>query len=535
MATTTKHAIGKWDTFHNNGPFDTNILYKTSLEGKGNMPSLIDRYNDAAAEMQRLLKTALDQQEGFRAYGSAWSMNHIAQQKDNMHYNADMNLKKVISVDELHAATTYSAQNLFFFQCGNVIKEISKFLFDHGKSLKATGASNGQTIAGCISTGVHGSALDVGAMQDCIVGINLIIGDQPTDIVYLERHTKPVVNDAFAATINARVIRNDGLFYAALVSLGSFGFIHGVVLEAEDRFLLKRYVKRITKEKALELSDTMDFENSDFQIDGETDDNGKPNRPFHYKVFINPYVNDAEYVVELMYKKIYRTDYPDPIPRIKTAIYRDLIILFTKIAERFKNSIPKIIKLLQTSVLPPVDLELTGTIAEIFWDAPYQGPAFACAVGIDHTHSSKALELLAALAREEGPVPGIYAMRFVKQSKATLAFTKFPVTCMLEIDGLIWKPKRNNMISLEHFCTRILEVLQENNIPFTLHWGKTADWSFPNLVNHMYGANALLWKEYRSSLLRKETATLFSNKFLDDTSLSEYIDDAPAHLAESVL
>ena len=106
---------------------------------------------------------------------------------------------------------------------------------------------------------------------------------------------------------------------------------------------------------------------------------------------------------------------------------------------------------------------------------------------------------------------------------------------MLEIDGLIWRPKRNNMIGLEHFCTRILQVLQENNIPFTLHWGKTADWSFPNLVNHMYGAKALQWKEYRSALLRKETATLFSNQFLIDTSLSNYIDAAPAHLAESVL
>lgn len=320
MATTTKHEIGKWDTFHNNGPFNTNVLYKTSLEGKGNMPFLIYRYNDAAAEIQRLLKIALDQQEGFRAYGSAWSMNHIANQKHNMHYNADMNLKKAISVDELHAATGYTAQNLFFFQCGNVIKEISKFLFDHVKSLKATGASNGQTIAGCISTGVHGSALDVGAMQDCIVGINLIIGDKPTDIVYLERHTQPVLNDAFAAAINARIIRNDSLFYAALVGLGSFGFIHGVVLEAEDRFLLKRYVKRIKKEKALELADTMDFENSDFHINGEIDANGKPNRPFHYKVFMNPYVNDPEYVVELMYKKPYQTSYPDPIPRIKTAI-----------------------------------------------------------------------------------------------------------------------------------------------------------------------------------------------------------------------
>lgn len=522
MATTIKHEIGSWNTFHNNGPFPTKVLYETSLEKKSDMPSATDRYNDAATEIQRLIKSALDSHQGFRAYGSAWSMSHIAHQKDNMHYNAAMNLKRAVSVDEMHVNTTFLQENLFFFECGNIIKEISNFLFDQGKSLKVTGASNGQTIAGCISTGVHGSAWDTGAVQDSVVGINLIIGDTADDIVYLERHTKPALNDVFANRIKARVIRNDDLFNAALVSLGSFGFIHGVVMETEDRFLLNRYVKKIDKDIALQLAQSMDFGNSDFNIPGETGINGKPNRPFHYKVFINPYVNDPEYVVELMYKKPYRNDYPDPVPNIKTAVYRDLILLFSHIANKYKNSIPALIKALQTSILPPVDLEVTGTLAEIFWDAGFQGPAYACSVGIDNRDSPKALELLVNLAREEGPIPGIYAMRFVKQSDATLAFTKFPVTCMLEIDGLIWNPKDNN-ISLQKFCTRIIEVLQANNIAFTQHWGKNADWSFPGLIQYMYGNKAQEWITQRSALLRKETADLFSNDFLKDIDLSEYL------------
>ncbi|MDP2113615.1 MAG: FAD-linked oxidase, partial [Bacteroidota bacterium] len=238
MATTIKREIGSWNTFHNNGPFPTKVLYSTSLEQKGNMPSVTDRYNDAAKEIQRLIKSALDSQQGFRAYGSAWSMSHIAHQKDNMHFNAAMNLKRAVSTDEMHPNSSFSQENLFFFQCGNVIKEISNFLFDQGKSLKVTGASNGQTIAGCISTGVHGSAWDVGSVQDSVVGINLIIGETAEDIVYLERNSKPALNDVFANRIKARVIRNDGLFNAALVSLGSFGFIHGVVIEVENRFLL---------------------------------------------------------------------------------------------------------------------------------------------------------------------------------------------------------------------------------------------------------------------------------------------------------
>ncbi len=535
MATTITHEIGTWDTFHNNGPFPTKILYETSLEEKGNMPSVTDRYNDAAAEIQRLLKAALDNHEGFRAYGSAWSLSHIAHQKDNMHFNAAMNLKKSISADELHPGTTYLQENLFLFQCGNVIKEISNFLFENGKSLKATGASNGQTIAGCVSTGVHGSALDVGAMQDSVVGINLIIGNGADDIVYLERHTKPVLNDVFANRIKARVIRNDGLFNAALVSLGSFGFIHGLVIETEDRFLLNRYVKKLDKDTALHLAQTMAFEDSDFSVPGETDADGKPNRPFHYKVFINPYVNDTEYAIEVMYKKPYHSGYPDPVPLIKTSVYRDLILLFVSIAERFKNSIPTLIKFLQSAALPPIDFQVTGTLGEIFWDAGYQGNAFACSIGVDIKDSAKALELLANLAKTEGPIPGIYAMRFVKQSKATLAFTRFPVTCMIEIDGLNWNPKTDKLISLPNFCTRIIEVFQANNISFTEHWGKNADWSFPGLVKCMYGDNAQLWQQYRCALLRKETADLFSNDFLQNIGLSEYLTDVPDGFAKSIL
>ena len=170
----------------------------------------------------------------------------------------------------------------------------------------------------------------------------------------------------------------------------------------------------------------MDFENSTFTIPTEVDAQGKGLRPYHYKVFVNPYRDDNEYVVELMYKKTYKLPYPDPFPRIKTAIYKDLITLFTKIAEKFPKSIPLLVQQLKNTILPIVDDEVTGTLAEIFWDAPHQGPAFACSVGIDHKDGPKALELLSKLVNDEGPIPVIFAMRFVKQTKATLGFTSFP-------------------------------------------------------------------------------------------------------------
>ncbi|MDZ7691665.1 MAG: hypothetical protein U5K69_11165 [Balneolaceae bacterium] len=96
-----------------------------------------------------------------------------------MHYNSYMNLHLPLTDEDYHEQTPYDTSDLFFFQCGNTIKELAMTLSSHGKSLKTSGASNGQTIAGCISTGVHGSAIDIGAIQDYVVGINLIIGPNP--------------------------------------------------------------------------------------------------------------------------------------------------------------------------------------------------------------------------------------------------------------------------------------------------------------------------------------------------------------------
>lgn len=534
MATTKILNKTEWDTLHKNGPFPLKLLYITTLESKAAMPSTVARYNDAAQEIQRLLKDSLENNEGFRAFGSRWSMSSIAHHPDRVQDNLRMNLELDILPADMHPQSPFAAENLFFFECGNTIKEISQKLESLGKSLKTTGASNGQTLAGCISTGVHGAALGVGSVQDYVVGLNLIIGPNPEDNIYLERHTKPGLTNVFAQRLNARVIRNDGLFNAALVGLGSFGFIHGVVVEVEELFLLKRYVKKIDKNLALQLSKTMDFTNSPFTIPGETDAQGNPLTPYHYKVFMNPYTDESKDVVEVIYKKPYKLPYPDPFATIEKSVYRDLIYLLIRISENFPKTIPFFIKQLETQILPEVNEESIGTLYETYWDAAYLGPAYACSVGVNHKDSEKALKVLTKMTKDEGPIPGIFAMRFVKQSEATLAFTKFPITCMLEIDGVLWE-KSNKIMSLEEYCKRMIEVLQQNNIPFTLHWGKNADWGFPGLAEHMFGEKVKTWKEHRSSLLSEEMCKVFSNPFLDTIGLSGYVDDSSNDLIASLL
>jgi hypothetical protein len=510
MASTTITKIGEWRTFHDNGPFPTKYFLDTKLASKGSFPNYLDYYNDAAIEMQRLLQDSINSKERFRAIGSAWSLSDIAHQRDRMQYNGRMNMKWTISTTDLHSKSPYKSENLFFFQCGNIIKEVSEFLALKAKSLKTAGASNGQTIGGALSTGIHGSSIDVGSFQDCIVGLNLIIGPGPNDRVYLERHTRPALNSKCVATFKSRVIRNDGLFNAALVGLGSFGFIHGVLLQAEDRFLLKRYTCKIKRDDALRLAKTMNFKFPSGIDPVKIPEAAAGTKPFHYKLYVNPYNKKEDFVAEIIYKHPYKAGYPDPIPRVKTSVYKDLPDFMAVIAAKYNRLIPLLMGALKGNIFPAPDTENTGTLGEIFWDSQHAGPAFAIALGIEYTKVEQALDLFINVANTAGPVPGAIGIRFIKGSEATLAFSKFPLTCMLEMDGITWKGNAG-MISLLDFETRLFEAFRSAGIAFTLHWGKNTAWHLPGLINYMYGTADDTWMDYRSALLGKQSCDLFNN------------------------
>lgn len=214
MATTTTTARERWNTLHKNGPFSLKLFHDTKLNR--NLSSY-EAYNAAATEVRRLIRLADNADERFRPMGSKWSLSNIAHVEDRMHYTPRMNLKFATKDRDIHPNSPYKSENIFMFQCGNEIKEISLVLQKRGKSLKTHGASNGQTIAGCISTGVHGAAVDVGSVQDYVVGLNLITGPNAEDVVYLERASKPALHDDFIKNFKCKIIRDDELFNAALV------------------------------------------------------------------------------------------------------------------------------------------------------------------------------------------------------------------------------------------------------------------------------------------------------------------------------
>src|SRR5690606_8614457 len=120
-----------------------------------------------------------------------------------------------------------------------------------------------------------------------------------------------------------------------------------------------------------------------------------------------------------------------------------------------------------------------GTIGETFKNTIFRGKLFSAAFGLD-CNDFKAVVDLCLEVNKRNKLVGILAFRFVKGSQATLGFTRFERTVVLEMDGV--------EASVNHKFVRLLaEKLVENQIPFSLHWGKINRIMDKKMVKYMYG------------------------------------------------
>ena len=105
------------------------------------------------------------------------------------------------------------------------------------RAIKAAGIGNGQTVAGSVSGNTHGAQITFGAMPDFVAGLHIATGSGQT--LWIERASKPVLNEEFVAKIGAELIRDDDIFNAAVVSFGTFGIIAAMAVETAPIYQLE--------------------------------------------------------------------------------------------------------------------------------------------------------------------------------------------------------------------------------------------------------------------------------------------------------
>ncbi len=463
----------------------------------------LERYNDTVDTLQQLVNEAIQDGVRLRAYGSRWSLSKAPHTDGRMINTKPLNLHFELGDMIIAEDFARDKNNLLFVQCGCAIQEINDILKAKNKSLKTSGASNGQTIAGAISTGTHGSTFNFGAVQDFVVGLHIIAGDGHN--YYLERATDPITTPDFAKAINAKSIKNDTLFNDALVSFGSFGIIHGVLVEATDIFHLEVIQDVFETNKVKKAIESLDF--SDFFPFPDGD-------PFHLQVYIDPYKRKTTYI-KAMSKQLYKKEnrfIPPENPG--TDWSQDMPHFIGAITDKIPSTIPLVVSFLMKNNYKPYERSLVGTLGEIFKNTRLLGKVTSAAIGVPLENTEKVLTIYNHLIEELGPIAAVISLRYVKGSKATMAFTRFPMTCIFEIDGI--QSKRTRQF-LEKFWAR----LRLEQIEYTQHWGKANDLHRSTL--YCYGTQQQQWLESRSRLLDEANAKVFESPFLNSCGLNRRI------------
>ena len=156
-----------------------------------------------------------------------------------------------------------------------------------------------------------------------------------------------------------------------------------------------------------------------------------------------------------------------------------------------------------------------GTTGEIFTNNNIRGKVLSTSIGIPIDRVLEVNDMLIALNGTAGPFTGIFSYRYVKKSAATLAFTKFDPTCILELDGVVSATTQN-------FYNAVWNELETRNIPYTFHWGKIHNLD-PARTKKLFGAAMDKWIEQRNRLMQPDSMRIFNTQSLIDCGLDKIL------------
>lgn len=188
---------------------------------------------------------------------------------------------------------------LFAVLAGTRIREVNAALWAAGHALPWLGGYDGQTLGGVLPTGTHGSVLRFGPLAEMVRSLDLIRFDGAR--VRIEPAAHPLTDpDAFADRHPGEtLIQDDDTFHAVLVSMGTMGVVHRLVVEAVPRFWLKEVRTATTMPEAravLEGGNVYHLLENAAVPDGvgppdERGFAGHPKPAYHGELLWNPYTD----------------------------------------------------------------------------------------------------------------------------------------------------------------------------------------------------------------------------------------------------
>jgi hypothetical protein len=492
----------RWTNKHNNVTQDVERLYRPLNRAASctRLPAGHE-WEAGLVALRAIIAEAERQNKRVRAVGGTWSLSRAATCPDFMIDTSPLNYHAPIAPAHVLPGCPILPKHLFFAQCGTSVMELNTDLQARGLCLRTSGASQGQTICGAFSTGTHGSAIDLGAMQDYVVGMHLLVDGGRS--YWIEAASRPIVTDSFCEKLSAERLADDGIFQAALVSFGCFGVIHAVLLEVEDIYSLAVERHFLDWEEIAPLAGTLDFTKTPSSLTQNV-------RPFHFEVDVNPYsIRKGQKGASVLWMQ--KGPYaPAPLcAEEDSELSIDVLAVIGGLSTAIPVAVPDLTKLFFHGAfgnLTPCD---QGPRGNVFNATTIKGKSMSCEIGVPLERAVQVMDALCQLA-EQHPFPGLLCMRYVRASNAPLAFTKFvPVTCTIEL------PAAGSTRTSAYYA-RALHRLEAANIPYTLHWGQMNNFDEPGAVRRMWGSGVDDWLAARQRLLTTPAARYrFSSPFTE--------------------
>jgi hypothetical protein len=480
-----------------------------------------------------------------RAYGSKWSQSNVMYVNDYLIETWGLNYSKIgiNNPDYIHPSYQPIQDRLVFAQSGITIKALNTALREAGFSLFTMGGSDGQRLAGAISTGTHGSSTDFGSMQEFVRGIHLVISKN--EHVFIQRASNPVVTSQFASEFlnGARLVESDDLFDAAVVSLGSLGVIHAMLIEVEPLFTLRGRYNVMKYDDLKNVMSSLEVEKLGFD--------GLRSLPFYLRFNINPYNLNKAFVG--VYEKISPepsemlslssscieeaedTTVEDPVETLMRQVEaksvwlsfldRNFKGLFRPIGNFFKRIVFSAVLEVGFTIYYNGVVKNSGkTMGNIFALSPggekkplSPFPSSEIEIAVPVERVTEVVDIWIEIVQRR-PIIQPISVRYVKASNATLAFTRYNISATVTMYGP-WG--RLFASDTEDIYNEIFAAMAATSIPHCWHWGKkippTSEW----VVDHCLGLTTVnAWKEQREMILTTQAArNMFSSEYLESLGL----------------
>ncbi len=466
----------------------------------GTLLAGFEMFRYAGESLDGLIRDARDAGKRILPVGAGWALSKI-NITDGWLVNTKL-LNGCFDIGERYFDDGYPAaerRNVVLAQGGMQIAELNAYLElvpredADRRAIKAAGVGNGQTIAGSVSGNTHGAQITFGAMPDFVAGLHIATGSGQT--LWIERASRPVLNEEFAAKIGAELIRDDDIFNAALVSFGTFGIIAAMAVETDPIYQLA-------------FPPIVDINHADLKAKLSGFADAPPEDLYHYEFIFDPH-SRTQMAMEASAPKVpYEPGVPTPKPRWivrdKNGFAPGINIL--RLVGLLRFIVPtRVITALQFKQYRRIALldGVRGSPGQIYTSSIYYLEGYIeSAYAVSVRDAPATIDISSDVAGEMG-LPSINQVRVCRASQATLGFTQHePIAAVFEF-GMIHDER------FPEFESRLDAKFREAGIRYTMHWSKNSGID-PDKLEYMYGAAKIAsWKAARQAV------------FADDATLME--------------